>query len=100
MNISFTKECEACETHYHHIFENEPMERKRRSEDPTRGRRERRLQHLHGAHADVARNNDPMQPIFLMDMQKVLMLPHLPGTKTALFTWRITFMNQSIVPVG
>ena len=35
-----------------------------------------------------------------MDMQNVLMLPHLPGLKSALFTRRIILINQSIVPVG
>ena len=35
-----------------------------------------------------------------MDMQKVLMLPHLPGMKTAQFTRPIVTINQSIVPLG
>ena len=35
-----------------------------------------------------------------MDMQKVLMLLHLPGMKTAQFTRRIVTINQSIVPLG
>ena len=35
-----------------------------------------------------------------MDMQKVLMLPHLPGIKTALFTRWIIKINQSIAPLG
>ena len=49
--------------------------------------------------ADVLKNTDSY-PVFSMDMQKVLMLPHLPGMKTALFTQRIILINQSIVPVG
>ena len=35
-----------------------------------------------------------------MDMQKVLMPPHLPGIKTALFAVQIIMVNQSIVPLG
>ena len=50
--------------------------------------------------ADVALNNDPTKPIFSMDVQNVLMLPHLPGLKSALFTRRIILINQGIVPVG
>ena len=34
-----------------------------------------------------------------MDMQKDLMLPHLPGLKSALFTRRIILINQSIIPI-
>ena len=48
---------------------------------------------------NVLKNTDSY-PVFSMDMQKVLMLPHLPGMKTALFTQRIILINQSIVPVG
>ena len=33
-------------------------------------------------------------------MQKIIMLPHLPGIKTALFTWRILMINQTIAPIG
>ena len=35
-----------------------------------------------------------------MDMQKIIMLPHLPGIKTALFTRRILMINQTIAPLG
>ena len=37
---------------------------------------------------------------FSMDMQKIIMLPHLPGLKTALFTRRILMVNQTIAPLG
>ena len=72
--------CSACETHQLHLV---------------RANQSRTLYR-----ADVALNNDPTKPIFSMDMQKVLMLPHLPGLKSALFTRRIILINQSIVPVG
>ena len=49
---------------------------------------------------DVERNMREYDHIFSMDMQKVMMLPHLPGIKTALFTRRILFINQTIAPVG
>ena len=35
-----------------------------------------------------------------MDMQKIIMLLHLPGIKTALFTQRIFVINQTAAPLG
>ena len=34
-----------------------------------------------------------------MDMQKIIMIPHLPGIKTALFTQHIFLINQTIAPL-
>ena len=33
--------------------------------------------------SDVKKNKDKNQHYFSMDMQKIMMLPHLPGIKTA-----------------
>ena len=79
-DIENTIPCEDCKEHEIHL------------EKAAESRRTYRL--------DVENNNDPSDPIFSMDMQKVLMLPHLPGMKTALFTRRIIMINQSIVLVG
>ena len=49
---------------------------------------------------DASINTNSDETYFSMDMQKVLMLPHLLGIKTALFTRRIIMNNQSIVPSG
>ena len=49
--------------------------------------------------SDVEKNKDRNQHYFSMDMQKIIMLPHLP-VKTALFTRRILMINQAIAPVG
>ena len=49
---------------------------------------------------DATSNTDKKKPKFSMEMQKVMMLPHLPGIKTALFTRRIIMINESIVPLG
>ena len=35
-----------------------------------------------------------------MGMEKILMQPHLPGIKTALFTKQIIMINQGVVPLG
>ena len=45
-------------------------------------------------------NGRNTEPCFSMDMQKVLMLPHLLGMKTAQFTRRIVMINQKMVPLG
>ena len=50
---------------------------------------------------DVERNNCGSESFFCsMDMQKIIMLPHLPGIKTALLTRRILMINQTIAPLG
>ena len=49
---------------------------------------------------DLLLNTDRKSLKFSMDKQKVLMLPHLPGAKTVLFTRRIILINQSIDPLG
>ena len=48
---------------------------------------------------DVERNKDGNQKYFSVDMQKIIMLPHLPGLKTAVFT-RILVINETIAPLG
>ena len=35
-----------------------------------------------------------------VDLQKVIMLPHLPGYKTAIFTRRLVMFNQTFAPLG
>ena len=38
--------------------------------------------------------------IFSVDMQKVVLLPHLPGLKESIFTPRMVTINESFAPVG
>ena len=40
------------------------------------------------------------EPIYAADLEKVIMLPRLPGIKTAIFTRRIIFFNETFAPVG
>ena len=49
---------------------------------------------------DVQRNNDPSDAFYSMDMQNIIMLPHFPDIKTALFTKRILLISQTIAPLG
>ena len=48
---------------------------------------------------DVEENVDENK-FYSMDMQKIIMLLHLPGIKTALFTQRIFVINQTAAPLG
>ena len=49
---------------------------------------------------DVENNKDPSKGYYSMDMQNIIMLPHIPGIKTALYTRRILMINQTIAPPG
>ena len=43
-------------------------------------------------------NNDTI--FFSLDLQKVRMLPEIPGVKSAVFTGRICAYNESFSPIG
>ena len=49
---------------------------------------------------DAAKNNSTVESIFSVDLQKVIMLPHLPGVKTVVFTKRIIAYNETFEPLG
>ena len=49
--------------------------------------------------ADVECNTNQNNSYLFMDMQKVLMLPLLPGCKTAIFIRRIFLINQTFAPL-
>ena len=40
------------------------------------------------------------EPIYAVDLEKVIMLPRMPGIKTAVFTRRIILFNETFAPVG
>ena len=74
------QKCETCKEHENHL------ERAKNSREVYR--------------KDASLNTTSEEAYFSMEMQKILMLPHLPGTKAALFTRRIIMINQSIAPLG
>ena len=111
LNKSFTKlgeeECKACEEFKLHDC---TMLKK---DDDTCGEKKECLlcteneKHLQSVQltreayrADVECNTNQNNPYLSMDMQKVLMLPLLPGCKTAIFTRRIFLINQTFAPLG
>ena len=112
MKISFTvlgeEECEKCEEYKQHdcpLSGHEP-ETKIDSENTCEVCKEQE-NHLERARKsrevyrkDASLNTNFDETYFLMNMQKVLMLPYLPSIKTALLTRRIIMIIQSIVPLG
>lgn len=120
MNISFAKlgeeECETCEAYRLHEHDKEgagPLP----EVDPKK-LEERQLPppittctkcHDWAAHivkAGIGRNlyredaKKTDQLVYAADLEKVIMLPRLPGNKTAIFTRRIIVFNETFAPVG
>ena len=49
---------------------------------------------------DAKRSTSGGVPAYSADLQKVIMLPRLPGNKTAVFTRRIILFNETFAPAG
>ena len=49
---------------------------------------------------DAKRVNNKDEAIFSVDLQKVIMLPRLPGVKSVAFTKRIIAYNETFAPLG
>ena len=102
MNIGFTKleeeECEFCNLNDKHTHDN--------TEDCTLCKSLR--QHIDNARIGRDRfrldseNNsyDNNEEHFSVDMQKVIMLPRLPGNKTAILTRRLVLFHETFAPLG
>ena len=108
-NISFTKlgeeECETCEIYKQHVCSKKSETDEQESSDcETCLRHEEHLVRAKLSRdlyrEDKEKNVGPENHYFSMDMEKVIMLPHLPGIKTSLFTRRIIMFNQTIAPLG
>ena len=111
MTISFTKlgeeHCELCEEHTHHQCQGKRDSNEQEGENNNSEIYKRieihveRVRKLRESHCADANNNERnTEPCFSMDKLKFLMLPHLPGMKTAQITRRIVMINQSITPLG
>ena len=106
MNISFTKlgtkECEKCI-----IFENHLKENKEDNcdadcdicKEANTHREDARL--ARDAYVDDKKEpfNDS-SPIFSVDMEKVIMLPRMPGVKQCIFTRRLIAYHMTFAPLG
>ena len=123
MNISLVKlgeeECELCDLHEHHLQEMHNLNAKEMKEvDPTSFKSQ--LKHFpdcpacasHSKHIDYAKESrelyrqdgvqekNPNCAIYSGDMQKVLMLPLMPGMKKSIFCQRLLMFNETFAPVG
>jgi hypothetical protein len=49
--------------------------------------------------AEQSKRHDDHQ-VYSADMQKIMMLPRMPGVKTAVFTRRIIAFHETFAPVG
>ena len=74
------KECEACSSQENHL----------RAAAKTRA----------AYKADAAKTVTTDEVYFSVDLQKVIMLPRLPGVKTVAFTQRIIAYNETFAPLG
>jgi len=106
MNISFTKlgeeQCEVC------LFHKRNNENHRHDEvDTTCTICEKYSNHINSAaiarrHYQADRNNIPPTTTMIVstDMQKVIMLPRIPGIKSCVFTRRVVAFHQTFAPLG
>ena len=111
-NISFVKlgeeECEACEEHKQHLsqyhyhvsgnVENVSIEECEVCNDHENHVSMAKLgRRFYGIDRDV---DDDETTYLSSDMQKVIMLPRLPGCKTVIFQKRLTTYHQTFSPLG
>ena len=125
MNISFAKlgeeECEACEAYRLHEHDEEgngelprvDLEKLKEKQLPSPIATCTKC-HDWGHHivkagiarmlyredAKKQREDAKKHPVYAADLEKVIMLPRLPGNKTAIFTRRIIMFNETFAPVG
>jgi hypothetical protein len=105
MNISFTKlgneQCEACLAHKEHSVhcsETEDCEDCSSYQKHIENATTARAEYKNDAAESVRRPS--RTSFFSCDLQKVKMLPEIPGVKTAVFTQRIAAYNESFSPLG
>ena len=105
MNISFAvlgaEECERCKKHSEHMddrdtAENCGCERCQHHSEHIRRRDEARAAYK----MDAGRTPDDQEVITSVDLQKVMMLPRLPGVKSCAFTRRIVVFNETFAGLG
>ena len=115
MNISFVKlgeeECEECIIYEGHKHPNEENgEKETNSGENVNEECETCLawkKHIETARIsrklykeDAALKQGDLTKYFSVDMQKVIMLPRIPGVKTAVFTKRLVAFHETFAPLG
>ena len=108
MNISFAKlgheECEICIKHEEHKCiatesQNVLCECCHRQEEHQKKKDEARDSYREDRSASEG-NINKETVYFSLDLQKVRMLPEIPGVKSAVFTGRICAYNETFSPIG
>ena len=108
-NISFTKlgeeQCEQCLQHELHVN----SEHQAANKDPTpdcsvckkwEDHKERAARGRHHYKLDAEKDQSDNLSIRSVDLQKVIMLPRMPGVKTTIFTKRISVFHETFATVG
>uniref|UniRef100_UPI00358ECCF5 dynein axonemal heavy chain 8 n=1 Tax=Myxine glutinosa TaxID=7769 RepID=UPI00358ECCF5 len=94
-----TEECELCVLYDKHVHDNEDTSKctqctawKEHNENARRSRKAYR--------EDSEKELGDKDAFFSVDMQKVIMLPRLPGVKTCVFTRRLVLFHETFAPLG
>ena len=103
INISFAKlgheECESCLKYKHHeCTGNNCVECKAYNTDHTGRRNLARKEY--STDKEKAEKKEKDRLYYSLDLQKVRMLPEIPGSKSTVFTQRICAYNETFSPVG
>ena len=102
-NVAFTKlgeeECELCIEHEKH---NKQCNKQSNCEPCMLWNVHMESARISRSHykQDVARKLEDHEAFLSVDMQKVIMLPRLPGVKTCLFTRRLVAFHETFAPLG
>lgn len=105
MNISFAvlgaEECETCKRHSEHIGDRGDAENCECDLCQHYSEHIRRRDMARAAYkVDAGRTPDDQEVITSVDLQKVMMLPRLPGVKSCAFTKRIVAFNETFAGLG
>ena len=105
MNISFAvlgaKECETCKKNSEHRDDRGTAETCRYELCLHHSEHIRRRSEARAAYKmDAGRTSDDQEVITSVDLQKVMMLPRLPGVKSCAFSKRIVVFNETFSGIG
>ena len=122
LNISFVKlgeeECEICELHTSHLSEEHKLSESEHNTQSENGKTTKKVfpdcatcdrfqKHIQTAKEARSSYQDEKKKVLSsneivvsVDMQKVIMLPRLPGIKQAIFCKRLVLFNETFAPIG
>lgn len=100
MNISFTKlgleQCKFCNCYKNH---HDPSISEANFQKHRKMYLEVRVQYQN--YGTLSTSSEESETVYVsVDLQKVILLPHLPHYKSAIFTSRLIVFNETFVPLG